>query len=434
MADLSDNTNWFETDASNNKASPNGWPEGMMPSGVNDTARADKGALKRFWDRINPVQQVLPVGNMWTFTTSNTAYPTAYVEGEIYTFLADADGVGGDQFQVNALGPKPIWKNTGPAWTPVLAKDIASAHSVSLIYNNSLASGSGAFILINPFVPISGDGAGGISVAGGVSLGSLTVGTVTVSGGLTAASISTNTLQANGSGTAIYAPNGNIVGVGGYFGGDVTIHGGGAAALNVDNGGINAQLVTLYGGGSTVLNVPSGGITVAGFSSFGAGLAVTGAVSAPLFAGPSGGAGNIKCFGGDWGNMAFAISGGSFLISPDNGSSGYVFSNAGAFSDARLKTDIRDTDVDALAAICATPVRAFAWNERGRELMPYASPEVPCGLVAQELEETIPFAVGISALAGDMRHIDHQNLVPYLLRAIQQLTERVVQLEHVVSV
>jgi hypothetical protein len=214
-------------------------------------------------------------------------------------------------------------------------------------------------------------------------------------------------------GTAIYLPNGNLVCQGtGYFGGDVTIHGGGAAALNVDNGGI----------------------TVAGLSSFGGGLAVTGTVSANLLAGPSGGAGNIRCFGGDWGNMAFAISGGSFLISPDNGSSGYVFSNAGAFSDARLKTDIRDTDVDALAAICATPVRAFAWNERGRELMPYASPEVPCGLVAQELEETIPFAVGISALAGDMRHIDHQNLVPYLLRAIQQLTERVVQLEHVVSV
>jgi hypothetical protein len=42
--------------------------------------------------------------------------------------------------------------------------------------------------------------------------------------------------------------------------------------------------------------------------------------------------------------------------------------------------------------------------------------------------------VGISVLAGNMRHIDHQNLVPYLLRAIQQLTERVVQLEHVVSV
>ena len=59
MAELSDNTNWFETDASNNKAPPNGWPEGMMPSGVNDTARGDKGALKRFWDRINPVQVVV---------------------------------------------------------------------------------------------------------------------------------------------------------------------------------------------------------------------------------------------------------------------------------------------------------------------------------------------------------------------------------------
>ena len=67
MADLSDNTNWFETDASNNKAPPNGWPEGMMPSGVNDTARGDKGALKRFWDRINPVQTITPASGVWTF-------------------------------------------------------------------------------------------------------------------------------------------------------------------------------------------------------------------------------------------------------------------------------------------------------------------------------------------------------------------------------
>ena len=95
MADLSDNTNWFETDASNNKASPNGWPEGMMPSGVNDTARGDKGALKRFWDRINPVQLITPSAGVWTFATSNTAYPASYVNGEVYCFCARVGSVTG---------------------------------------------------------------------------------------------------------------------------------------------------------------------------------------------------------------------------------------------------------------------------------------------------------------------------------------------------
>jgi len=61
MADISDGANWSETDAANNRLSPNGWPEGMMPSGVNDAARADKGALKRFWNRANPITNTFDV-------------------------------------------------------------------------------------------------------------------------------------------------------------------------------------------------------------------------------------------------------------------------------------------------------------------------------------------------------------------------------------
>jgi hypothetical protein len=393
------------------------------------------------------VQVVTPSGGVYTFTTSNAVYPTAYVTGEVYCFHAQFASVGGDRFQVNGLPSLPIYKITGPggANAPIIAGDIIALGMTQLTYDGGLNAGAGGFWLLNPFVPIGGDGSGGITTSSitvsgsinGYALGAYGIlypigeghgiafgwngtnliahvdGTNNPGALATAASLGNYLPLSGGTVTGNLGVSGNLTTGGtGYFGGDVTIHGGGAAALNVDNGGI----------------------TVAGLSSFGADLAVTGTVSASVLAGPSGSAGNIKCYGGDWGNMAFAISGGSFHISPDNGSSGYVFSNAGAFSDARLKTDIRDTDVDALAAICATPVRAFAWNERGRELMPYASPEVPCGLVAQELEETIPFAVGISALAGDMRHIDHQNLVPHLLRAIQQLTERVVQLEHVVSV
>ena len=87
MADLSDNTNWFETDASNNKASPNGWPEGMMPVWCQRHARAGtrvrSSASGTGSTRCRPIT---PSGGVWTFTTSNTAYPTAYVDGEIYCF------------------------------------------------------------------------------------------------------------------------------------------------------------------------------------------------------------------------------------------------------------------------------------------------------------------------------------------------------------
>ena len=52
----------------------------------------------------------------------------------------------------------------------------------------------------------------------------------------------------------------------------------------------------------------------------------------------SGAAGaRIECFGGNWGFMTFAISSGSLVISPDNGSSGFIFGPGTGFSDARLK-------------------------------------------------------------------------------------------------
>ena len=47
-------SNWNETDASNSQPSPDGAPEGMFPSGVNDTIRAVMGALKRWFNWSSP--------------------------------------------------------------------------------------------------------------------------------------------------------------------------------------------------------------------------------------------------------------------------------------------------------------------------------------------------------------------------------------------
>jgi hypothetical protein len=185
MPDLSDATNWSETDAANNKASPNGWPEGMMPSGVNDTGRADRGALKRFWDKINPIQVVTPSGGVWLFTTGNVTYPSSYVNGEVYCFTAGGSSVGGDYLEVNALGGKPIWKRitTGSGWAPIIAQDISTALMPQLVYASALNAGVGAFILLNPFVPIYGNGAGGVSVSGALAVtGALTTGSITANG------------------------------------------------------------------------------------------------------------------------------------------------------------------------------------------------------------------------------------------------------------
>jgi hypothetical protein len=185
MAELSDNANWFETDASNQTSTPHGWPEGQMPSTVNDCARAMMGGLKRFWNRVNPVVTVTPSGAAWTLTTSNPAYPTAYVEGESYTFHANGDAIGNDTFQVNTLGAKPIYTRvwSGANWAPLVIHDIAYGGDPRLVYHAGLNGGAGGFELQNPFTPITQDGAGGIAVPGNVSVGGNAVtGNLTVSG------------------------------------------------------------------------------------------------------------------------------------------------------------------------------------------------------------------------------------------------------------
>jgi hypothetical protein len=132
--------------------------------------------------------------------------------------------------------------------------------------------------------------------------------------------------------------------------------------------------------------------------------------------------------------MSFAVGSGYFQVSPDQGASGLLITPAAGFSDARLKLNIRDSEIDALAVIGAIPVRAFEWTEEGRKLMPRDGASVACGIVAQELEDLIPGAVDIVPIAGGlagggMRRIVDDRLDAYYIRAIQQLTERLTQVE-----
>ena len=59
---MSEVSSWSVTDASNNLTPPDGWPEGMQPSGVNDCGRMMMGAIKRWYDTVTAgIANALPL-------------------------------------------------------------------------------------------------------------------------------------------------------------------------------------------------------------------------------------------------------------------------------------------------------------------------------------------------------------------------------------
>lgn len=105
MTDILD-ANWSEIDASNNAASPAGWPEGMQPSGVNNSARADKGGVKRAFDRIMPIKTTAGSSTVYTLTYDQAQ--TVYYDGEIHSFVMNAACGAAPTLNINGLGARQI--------------------------------------------------------------------------------------------------------------------------------------------------------------------------------------------------------------------------------------------------------------------------------------------------------------------------------------
>lgn len=148
MSDVS-SSNWSETDASNDILGGPGWPGGMDANQVEPNARGMMGAIRRIWDRLNPQQSSGGSGGAYTWTPANTLYPTAYAQGEVYWCKANFTSVGGDTFNVNGLGAKPIYKVTNAGLIPVAASDMQAGAMYALAYDSALNGGAGGFQLAN---------------------------------------------------------------------------------------------------------------------------------------------------------------------------------------------------------------------------------------------------------------------------------------------
>ena len=85
-------------------------------------------------------------------------------------------------------------------------------------------------------------------------------------------------------------------------------------------------------------------------------------------------------------------------------------------SDARLKTNIQDTQIDALSAINQIEMKEFDWLENGEH--------EDIGIIAQQLQTILPDLVHKDSTT-DQLSIKTNKFIPYLIKAIQELTEYV---------
>jgi hypothetical protein len=104
VAEIND---WDVTDANNNAAPPDGWPENTMNySEVNDTGRAVQGKIKRFFADING--SLVATGTANTYAVTLNAGYAAYFDGLFFAASIPATNTGGSTINVNSLGAKSI--------------------------------------------------------------------------------------------------------------------------------------------------------------------------------------------------------------------------------------------------------------------------------------------------------------------------------------
>lgn len=171
MADIS---TWSPVDASNNQPPPDGWPEGMAPSGVNDSGRALMGAVRRFYDQIIAGSLSLPYLPITGGSLTGDLYTTGAVTaaGTVTGAAVDSNG------NIGAAGAASI------AGSITAGGDVAAVGTVSgqQLTSSGNASVAGAIttVVLNASGTVTGatvNSNGNIGAAGSATIaGNITSG------------------------------------------------------------------------------------------------------------------------------------------------------------------------------------------------------------------------------------------------------------------
>lgn len=137
MVDIN-NSLWSTIDASNSANSPNGYNSSTTPANVIAIQQAAMGATKRLWERIGPALTSTGSVNNYIVTPTNAAYPSALVQGDVYTFIASFANTGAATLTYNGLAPIQLRKVSSTGLTALAGGEIQSGQTVSVGYNGSI--------------------------------------------------------------------------------------------------------------------------------------------------------------------------------------------------------------------------------------------------------------------------------------------------------
>jgi hypothetical protein len=141
-------TTWSLTPSDNNQAPPNGFPEGMAPSAVNNTARQIMSDIAREF-QVNAVKVLASVAGTNTITGSMTPDLTSYSAGMAVIFTPVNNNTGATTLNIDSLGALDVQKADGDA---LISGDLVAGIPALLL----LDSGADDFILLNPQASLAG--------------------------------------------------------------------------------------------------------------------------------------------------------------------------------------------------------------------------------------------------------------------------------------
>ena len=126
---------WSKTAASNGNADPTiGWAEGMVPSAVNDSARAEMAAIAMWRDDISGSITTGGSSTAYTITSNSVFASLALMANQMIAFVPHATNGATVTLNCDGLGAKPL--RSEPS-TELLAGVLVQGTVYTATYNNS---------------------------------------------------------------------------------------------------------------------------------------------------------------------------------------------------------------------------------------------------------------------------------------------------------